>query len=377
MIRKRIYEVIEAAHEDDRASTVYDAFMMIVIVVSLIPLAFKTEYTVFNIIDKVCAGIYIIDYILRLITADYKYNNKSILSFIRYPFSFMALIDLFSLLPSLTPMNSGFKVLRVMRMFRALRVLRVVKAARYSRSVRIIANVFRQSREPLAAVGTLAVAYILISALVIINVEPDSFDNFFDAVYWATVSLTTMGYGDIYPITDAGRLVGIVLAFLGVGIVAIPTGIISAGFVQQYSRIKDLEGTSEDSPIGFISVTVTKGHDWCDKKLCDIPVIEGMRILAILRDHQTVFPSGTEIILEGDRVIVGSVTDDSDITVSEVTIGDKSEWCDAMVSDFARHLNVVCILIIRDKERIIPTENTIIHSKDLIIVLRKNIRGIM
>lgn len=249
MIRKRIYEVIEAAHEDDRASTVYDAFMMIVIVVSLIPLAFKTEYTVFNIIDKVCAGIYIIDYILRLITADYKYNNKSILSFIRYPFSFMALIDLFSLLPSLTPMNSGFKVLRVMRMFRALRVLRVVKAARYSRSVRIIANVFRQSREPLAAVGTLAVAYILISALVIINVEPDSFDNFFDAVYWATVSLTTMGYGDIYPVTTIGRFFTMLSSIFGIAIVALPSGIITAGYLKEIESVqKNESGISGNKP---------------------------------------------------------------------------------------------------------------------------------
>ena len=210
--------------------------MMIMIVVSLIPLAFKEEPPFFMILDKVCAGIFIVDYFLRLITADYKFGKRSALSFVRYPFSFMALIDLLSVLPSLTPLNSGFKVLRVMRMFRALRVLRVFKAARYSRSIQIIAKVFHRSREPLAAVGTLAIVYVLVSALVIINVEPDSFGNFFDAVYWATVSLTTMGYGDIYPVTVMGRIVTMLSSVFGIAIVALPSGIITAGYLSEIEK---------------------------------------------------------------------------------------------------------------------------------------------
>lgn len=240
-MRKRIFEVIEVSDGNDRLSSIYDTTMLALIILSLIPLAFKAETTLFVVIDKVCAAAFILDYALRLITADFKFGKKSVTSFIRYPFSFMAIIDLISVLPSVTVLNSGFKLLRLMRMMRALRVFRVFKTFRYSKSVRIIANVFKRSREPLIAVCTLAGAYILVSALVIFNVEPDSFDTFFDAIYWATVSLTTMGYGDIYPITTAGRIITMVSSIFGIAIVALPAGIITAGYMNE---INDHEGDS-------------------------------------------------------------------------------------------------------------------------------------
>lgn len=242
-MRKRIFEIIEVSDGNDRLSSIYDTAMLALIILSLIPLAFKAETTLFAVIDKVCAVTFILDYVLRLMTADYKFGKKSISSFIRYPFSFMAIIDLISILPSVTVLNSGFKLLRLMRMMRALRVFRVFKTFRYSKSVRIIVNVFRRSKEPLIAVCTLAGAYILVSALVIFNVEPDSFDTFFDAIYWATVSLTTMGYGDIYPITTAGRIITMVSSIFGIAIVALPAGIITAGYMNE---INDHEEDSSE-----------------------------------------------------------------------------------------------------------------------------------
>ncbi len=235
-IRKRIYGIVSASDDKSKGGSIYNLIMMFFIIISLIPLAFKADSTFFFILDKVCVLVFIFDYALRLITADYKYGKKSVLSFIRYPFSFMAIIDLISILPSLTVLNNGFKVLRIMRMVRALRVLRVFKAARYSKSIRIIAAVFKKSKEPLTAVGTLAVAYVLISALIIFNVEPDSFNSFFDAVYWATVSLTTMGYGDIYPVTTAGRIVTMISSIFGIAIVALPSGIITAGYMNEINK---------------------------------------------------------------------------------------------------------------------------------------------
>ena len=232
-MRKRLYEIVTASGSDDRVSSGYDAFMIVLIVVSLVPLAFKDETPFLSALDKTCACVFVLDYLARWMTADYKYGNRSVLSFVRYPFSFMAVIDLLSVLPSFTVMNSCFKVLRMARMFRALRVLRVLKAARYSRSLQIILRVFRRSREALLTVGTLALAYILICALVILNVEPESFENFYDAVYWACVSLTTMGYGDIYPVTAVGRFFTMISSFLGIAIVALPAGIITAGYMAE------------------------------------------------------------------------------------------------------------------------------------------------
>jgi len=107
---------------------------------------------------------------------------------------------------------------------------------RYSKSVKIIAAVFKKSKESLIAVGTLAVAYIIISALIIFNVEPESFNTFFDAIYWATVSLTTVGYGDIYPVTTIGRIVTMVSSLFGIAIVALPAGIITAGYMGEINK---------------------------------------------------------------------------------------------------------------------------------------------
>lgn len=102
-------------------------------------------------------------------------------------------------------------------------------------------SVFKKQRRALLCVGTLAIAYILVSALVIYNVEPDSFDTFFSAVYWATVSLTTVGYGDIYPITTIGRIVTMISALFGIAIVALPAGIITAGYINEISNPSDSE----------------------------------------------------------------------------------------------------------------------------------------
>ena len=150
----------------------------------------------------------------------------------------MAIIDLLSILPSLTFLNASFKVLRVLRLMRALRVFRVLRAVRYSKSIRIIGAVLKRSKTELIAVGTLAVAYILISALVIFNAEPDSFDDFFEAVYWATVLLTTVGYGDIYPVTAIGRAIAMASSLFGIAIVALPAGIITAGYMKELEKEK-------------------------------------------------------------------------------------------------------------------------------------------
>ena len=241
-MRKRIFEIVEASKDGDTLSSVYDIAILITVIVSLVPLAFKDSSPAFNMIDKISAGIFIVDYLLRWITADYKFDSNGLLPFARYPFTFMALVDLISILPSITVMSSAFKVfrvfrmLKVMRVFRTMRVVRVFKAARYSRSMEIIGNVIQNSKEALAAVGTLAVLYVLVSALVVFNIEPDTFGNFFEAIYWATVSLTTVGYGDIYPVTATGKLVAMLSSVFGIAVVALPSGIITAGYMDEITK---------------------------------------------------------------------------------------------------------------------------------------------
>lgn len=237
--RKRIFQIIEKSDGNDRLSSIYDFSMIIIIVISLIPLAIKQEPKALMITDKIAAGIFIVDYILRWATADYKFEKPGVGSFVKYPFSPMAIIDLISILPSLSIIRQGFKVVRILRLIRALRVFRVFKAARYSRSFEIIGIVIRNSRDSLLAVGVLAGGYILVSALIIFNVEPDSFNSFFDAVYWATVSLTTVGYGDIYPISTVGRVITMISSLFGIAIVALPAGIITAGYMNELQKRKE------------------------------------------------------------------------------------------------------------------------------------------
>ena len=232
-MRNRIFSIIEKSTDEDKLSHIYDVVMIVVIVLSLVPLAFKQDNAVFFVVDKVAMVIFIIDYALRWLTADYKFENNSAISFVKYPFSLMAIIDLISILPSLSIISKGFKVLRVLRMIRALRVLRVFKGLRYSNNFRIIANVMKNSKKSLGAVLALALGYIVVSALIIFNVEPDSFNSFFDAVYWATVSLTTVGYGDIYPVSVLGRIITMLSSILGIAIVALPAGIITAGYMKE------------------------------------------------------------------------------------------------------------------------------------------------
>ena len=249
-MRKRIYEIIEVADDDDKLSNIYDTFMLIVIILSLIPLAFKQSYFIFQIMDKISVTIFIIDYLMRWITADYKFNRHQVISFVRYPFSIMAIIDMVSILPSLTLINASFKALRVLRLIRTLRIFRVFKVIRYSKNIQMMRNVLKKSKGGLLTVSSLAVGYIFVSALVIINVEPESFRNYFDALYWATVSLTTMGYGDIYPVTTIGRLVTMFSSFIGIAIVALPAGIITAGYM---SEVEDKQNKSDkNDEVGYL-----------------------------------------------------------------------------------------------------------------------------
>ena len=234
-MRKKIYEIIEPSDDGGKLSSVYDLIMMSTIVISIIPLAFKTDNLFFRWIDYITVAIFILDYILRLVTADIKLK-KSVASFFLYPITPMAIIDLLSILPSVTVLNSGFRLLKLFRLLRTLKVLRAFKFLRYSKSFEIISNVFKKQKKVLAAVATMAVAYVLVSALVIYHAEPDSFETFFDAIYWATISLTTVGYGDIYPVSTIGRIVTMISSVFGIAIIALPSGVITAGYLAEINK---------------------------------------------------------------------------------------------------------------------------------------------
>jgi len=233
-IKKRTYEVIEVSSIGDASSRAYDVLMTTTVIVGLVPLTLKTDNFYTTVIEIMTAVILFIDYCARVYTADYKMGYKSIKAYIAYIFTPLAIFDLLSIIPVvylIFPIAS----LRLLKLFRIFRVLKLI---RYSKTMIVIANVLRKVKTQLFAVLILITIYIFVSAMLIFQLEPNLFDGFFDALYWATISITTIGYGDIYPTTDIGRFITMISALMGVAVIALPSGMITAAYMNEISKKK-------------------------------------------------------------------------------------------------------------------------------------------
>ncbi len=233
-MRKKIWGVLNGK---GKLGSVYDIGMLVVIVTSLVPLVFKTTNNILDDIENVCVAIFIVDYAARWLTAGFKLE-KGKASYILYPVTPLAILDLLCILPSFTVIANGFRILKVVRLFRSLRVFRSFKLLRYSKSIDLVVNAIKKEANALITVFGIATGYVLIAALVMFNLEPDIFGNFFDAVYWSVISLVAIGYGDIVPVTIVGKLVTIISAMVGVAIIALPSGIITAGLMSEINKEK-------------------------------------------------------------------------------------------------------------------------------------------
>lgn len=234
-IKKRIYEVIEVSSIGDKSSRAYDVLLTTTIIVGLIPMTLKAENTYTRWIELLTSFIFLCDYCVRIYTADYKMGYKSYKAYIAYIFTPLAIFDFLSILPVIVlfiPVSSLISLLRLFRFFR------VLKLVRYSKTMIIIANVVRKVKKQLIAVLILIIVYIFVSAMLIFQLEPNLFNTFFDALYWATISITTIGYGDISPVTNVGRLIAMTSALVGMAVIALPTGIITAAYMNEITKKK-------------------------------------------------------------------------------------------------------------------------------------------
>ena len=282
--KKRIYEIISKAEEGDRASKIFDWMIMILIALSIISIileSFKNIYTrhqtMFRMFEAITITVFTVEYLLRIWTAEYLYPEAKHPR-LKYVFSFMALIDLFAILPFFLPFFSAdLRFLRMMRLFRLFRLLRVFKLGRYLDALQVIVKVIRESGPQLVMSVVICFFVMLFSAIIMYSVEnpeqPEQFPNVISALWWAICTLTTVGYGDVYPVTAIGKFLTSLISVVGIGIIAIPTGIIAAGFNRVITKEKG-EDESNGIPV----------HDLIENKSREELLEMQVRILKKLSD---------------------------------------------------------------------------------------------
>ncbi len=248
-IRHHINQIIEPRN-NETPFWAYDFVMLVAIVIGIFPLMFRTQTKLFWYFDLISGICFIVDYLLRWLTADFN-SKKGKMAFVIYPFTPMAIIDLLSILPILNLLSPTFKVVRVTRL---MKILRIFKVIRYFEPLGIILAVVRKQIKVLCTVFSLALFYIFITALIMFNAEeeinPETgeylFNNFFDAFYWAACTLTTVGYGDLYPISNIGRVISIMSAIVGIAIIALPSGIVTAGYMDELKYRRKKQGKTSE-----------------------------------------------------------------------------------------------------------------------------------
>lgn len=249
MTRERLYYIIEHGEDGGPLGVVYDVIMLLAITASIVPLMFVEYHPVFHYIELVTVILFIIDYILRWMTEDYR-SGKGSKSFATYPITFWAIIDLLSILPCLGVLSKSFKIFRITRL---LKVLRLFKFFRYTDKVQMLWNVIKKERRVLMSVLCIAIFYVFLTALIMFNAEPhinpvtgaQTFGDFFDALYWSTVTLTTVGYGDLTPVTNIGRFVSMLSSLFGVAVIALPSGVITASYLEELRKQKSKKKKEE------------------------------------------------------------------------------------------------------------------------------------
>lgn len=248
-MKRKIFNIINSdSGTPSFASKIFDVSIITLIILNVVTIIIDTfdipEWlnTVMTWIEIVSVIIFTIEYFLRIWVADMVYPKMSPLrARLKYIFSFMAIIDLLAILPFYVPFLIPID-LRVLRMLRIIRLLRIFKINRYTTALSTIANVFKRKQHQLLSSMAVVIILMIIAAVLMYNIEneaqPDAFDNAMSALWWAVATLTTVGYGDVYPVTILGKILSAVIAILGIGLVAVPTGILSSGFVESMEEEK-------------------------------------------------------------------------------------------------------------------------------------------
>lgn len=383
-VQQRLFKMVSVGVIDDTLNKGYDILSTSALIVNLLGALLMTFDSVMDrfgpilvAIEAVTVFFFAVDYVLRLVTADCLFPNMPAgKSMLRYILSFAGIIDLLSFMPYYLPVFFPAGV-AAFRLFRVARIFRLFRINAYYDSLNVITEVLYSKKQQLMSSVFIIAVLMIASSLCMYSIEheaqPDVFKNAFSGIWWSVSTLLTVGYGDIYPVTTAGKVFGIFITFLGVGMVAIPTGIISAGFVEQYSRFKRFGDYAEEENIHFIKVQLTPGDNWSGKQIREIGLPKGMLIVAIQRGGQTIIPRGGIIPKPGDILIIGaeSLKNDQPVELKEIHLKHKHPWNGQKIKDIDISRQSFIVLIRRGNNTLLPNGELKLMEDDTVFLYSK------
>ena len=243
-LRKRIWEILEKGNSNDKVSFYTDIFLITLIIFNIIAVLLETVDSIYSkyaleflIFERFSTVVFLIEYILRIwVCVEEKIKKNKLITRLKYASTWPAIIDLLAVLSGLLPMI--FEV--DLRILRALRMLRLLKFSRYFKVMNLLLGVLKEEKQSfLAAMFLLTIAMLIASTGIYLfekDAQPDKFGSIPEAMWWAIATLTTIGYGDVTPVTAMGKFFGAIIAIIGIGVVALPSGILASGFTDQLKR---------------------------------------------------------------------------------------------------------------------------------------------
>lgn len=307
-MKEKIFNIIQIGDKSNKISRAFDIFITIIIVGNIIVTFLETFDQLssfsglFKIVEIVTVFVFCVEYILRIWTANYLYQEVTA-GHARFKFliSFDGIVDLLTIIPAF--FLSGFVIFRMLRVARIFHLFRL--NAKYD-SFNVITTVLYEKRNQIISSVFIVLILMLASSLCMYSVkheaQPAVFRNAFSGIWWSMSTLLTVGYGDIYPITTLGRIMAICIAYLGVGAVAIPTGIISAGFVEQYQRKSSISDLKDTDIQEIAEVFVDKRY--AGKTVEEVEEAQQITIFLVLRDDFSVLPQKNTVLKLNDIIII-------------------------------------------------------------------------
>lgn len=379
--QKRIFNIIEIGNHGDFLSRAYDLINVLAILLNLAASVMYTfedlrlAYSGFLLtVEGVTVAFFTLDYILRVWTARFLYPEETPRSAVRkFIFSFTGIVDLLSFLPYYLPFFFPAGVV-AFRMIRVVRIFRLFRINAYYDSLSVITEVITSKRQQLISSVFIIAILMLASSLCMYSLEheaqPDVFTNAFSGIWWSVSTLLTVGYGDIYPITTMGKVFSIFITFLGVGMVAIPTGIISAGFVDQYSRIKRISEYAQEEDIHFIKIHLKPTDPWVGTAIRDMGLPKGVILAVIQRGKDVIVPRGDVVLRAKDTLVLGaeSFGEDKHIDLKEIVLRKQNPWNGLMIRELDISRQTIIVMVKRKGKVLIPNGDLTLLEGDKLLL---------